>query len=777
MKNANRGWATSTDERQDGHILATQDGGHTWVDITPPETASVGRQDGKHLLAAFLDSQHAWVIYWTIDQEFGPVLEPALWITDDSGQSWQKSQAIDLGDWEGGYSQPRFLEFVDPDHGMLLLGHDPGAGHAPMSVYSTSDGGLSWELVRSAMEEPGKAIDVCCQTGLAFLNPDNALMTMDPGPLGFTYWNLSRDGGRNWTLEHTPPADEQVFATGLCQTTSPQGIADGPVFVLVDCLADVNNHSSPQAWLYQSADLGKTWRFRRLPEISSEAGAGQNSQRRDRIDFQDGQMGWLASTVTQPADAEGREKTTTILYQTTDGGESWLEAGNLPGETLFSFIDPEQGWAITKADDSSTLIITTDGAASWQTIQPEIGTNNPAGIPHSLATAKPVIDGLPAGERIRFRRVEKISSEGGWGVAVNDDLSEHILRSRDDGLTWNEVTPPEPAASSPDFPKVVTPFFLDQDRAWAIFTSEPGNRDSNQVWRTTDGGDSWEASAALEIEPVAGTTSPLELYFINPSEGWLLVSHGAAAGSQPVSLYQTQDGGKNWTRILDLLSPASGTLNTCCQSGMQFVDQTNGIITTASGADLDPHVNWTKDGGYSWSRQDLNLPGVDPSAKMCATSSPSTPSHTSVYLIAVCKDSSTADIKPAVFLLHTEDFGKTWSTTPIPEPAPTQAAGQPTGYDYQLELLDETFGWLYVHSYFAPQGSGESTATTTIYQTNDNGKTWQEISQLNWSGSFSFSSQTEGWALASNGSEQALVETQNGGRTWKIIETRLIHEP
>ncbi len=300
MINAYQGWASVFDERKDEHLLYTHDSGQTWLDVTPPEPASTARQDGKRLLAAFPDAQHAWVVYSTIDQDFGPVFNPQVWSTQDGGHSWELSEALDLGDWEGGYSQPRFLEFTDIHNGMLILGHDPGAGHAPLSVYHTSNGGLNWELERSAMDENGRAIDVCCQTGLAVASPQTALMTMDPGPMGFTYWNWSRDDGKNWELQHTPPADTTIFATGLCQTTSPQAVEDEKFLVVVNCLTDPTVTSGPEAWLYQTVDQGDSWQISKLPGVSMDISASSVIQRQDTIRFQNSNQGWLITRITTP---------------------------------------------------------------------------------------------------------------------------------------------------------------------------------------------------------------------------------------------------------------------------------------------------------------------------------------------------------------------------------------------------------------------------------------------------------------------------------------------
>ena len=247
--------------------------GQTWLDVTPPEPASTARQSGKRLLAVFPDVQHAWVVYSTIDQDFGPVFNPQVWRTQDRGKSWELSEALDLGDWEGGYSQPRFLRIYGYAQWHADLRPRSRRRACPAFCLSYIQWRLNRELERSAMDENGRVIDVCCQTGLAVSSSQTALMTMDPGPMGFTYWNWSRDNGKNWELQQTPPADNAVFATGLCQTTSPQAVEDEKFLVAVNCLPDPTLTSSPAGWLYQTVDQGNSWKISKLPGVSMEFSA------------------------------------------------------------------------------------------------------------------------------------------------------------------------------------------------------------------------------------------------------------------------------------------------------------------------------------------------------------------------------------------------------------------------------------------------------------------------------------------------------------------------
>jgi photosystem II stability/assembly factor-like uncharacterized protein len=57
-----------------------------------------------------------------------------------------------------------------------------------------------------------------------------------------------------------------------------------------------------------------------------------------------------------------------------------------------------------------------------------------------------------------------------------------------------------------------------------------------------------------------------------------------------------------------------------------------------------------------------------------------------------------------------------------------------------------------------------------MYETRDGGETWDLIKTVSWDGQFSFIDEQNGWAIARDQDEIALVRTEDGGRTWSQLD-------
>ncbi len=138
----------------------------------------------------------------------------------------------------------------------------------------------------------------------------------------------------------------------------------------------------------------------------------------------------------------------------------------------------------------------------------------------------------------KITAVHMFSTAGGWATT----LGGGVLRTTDGGGHWAVVIPPSaaPTAAPPAF-------FLDAQTAWIL------RPEADAVEHTADGGRTWQVA---DLGPNLGAPAAASLDFTDAKYGWLLVPGVAAAGSIPVTLYRTVDGGRTWASLTPT-SPAS----------------------------------------------------------------------------------------------------------------------------------------------------------------------------------------------------------------------------
>lgn len=113
--------------------------------------------------------------------------------------------------------------------------------------------------------------------------------------------------------------------------------------------------------------------------------------------------------------------------------------------------------------------------------------------------------------------------------------------------------------------------FVDAQHGWAM-------TDSSGVFRTTDGGDSWE------FFPSSIRTRYLDMSFVNSSTGWIC--------GFDMTLQKTTDGGRTWSRHM-----IANTADSIFQH-VDFINEREGWLFTSLG-----DVYGTTDGGKNWQLQ------------------------------------------------------------------------------------------------------------------------------------------------------------------------------
>ncbi len=351
---------------------------------------------------------------------------------------------------------------------------------------------------------------------------------------------------------------------------------------------------------------------------------------------------------------------------------------------------------------------------------------------------------LEEGQLIIITTIHMISADLGWAIGGVNGASDHVLRTRDGGTTWQDITPAEPAPLEGESEIAAAGAFMGPSNAWVVYyptvpTTEGGYR--LRLWATSDGGDSWQRSQPLELEFLGSAEYPPMLGFTDQDNGWLLARAGPS-GMHRYSVYllRTSDAGRHWTKAIDPFEDVG--LQSCHKTGLAFADLQTGWATFDNCPVPAPEIAVTHDGGITWEALALPAPESRPTlfeTDLCEAHSPHLLSPMEGAVGVSC---STGD--RLQFFYFTEDGGQTWARNLYP--------------GGQLELFNRQTGYALGRK---------------IYRTEDGGVTWDWVKTLQWDGQFSFVSEQLGWAVARSEGAIALVKTSNGGGIWDLLKPRI----
>jgi photosystem II stability/assembly factor-like uncharacterized protein len=327
------GWGIGWDDPSVDHILFTNDGGLSWEDRTPPESAIPAIGERKTASGFFLDENYAWVRY--LDST-------TIWRTVDGGNTWLAGPELELEIHFPTEIVPHSIQFVSEQIGWVMIYLESGMSHDWTVLFGTLDGGESWELLQDPGGEAG--LSACCKTGVQFHDATTGIVTYGIGPYPAPHFSMTFDGGRTWTLtlyDISQIESADIDATN-CEAHSPHMFDVNSIRVGMNC----TTYSEPieeRGYIYTSADAGETWTFDTFPG--------------GILHFINPQIGW----------ALGRE-----IYSTIDGGETWSWMADVNWDAEFDFISDSLGWAVAYAGDEIGLVKTENGGTTWALLEPVV---------------------------------------------------------------------------------------------------------------------------------------------------------------------------------------------------------------------------------------------------------------------------------------------------------------------------------------------------------------------------------------------------------------------
>lgn len=513
-----------------GNIITTNDSGFTWQPAR--SSAFVEFSD-----VFFVSPNRGWAVS---DRGRGGV-----YTTQDGGRSWtlQSNQVFSSS-----------VSFVDSLNGAC-------AGSSGI-IYRTTNGGQTWFEQRIA--SPNSVFDV------QFVTPRIGFAAARDGVFS------TSDSGKTWTKANVPVDDDIGFRD--VHFINPQiGWATGE-----------NNT------LITTNDSGRTWTQQRVPTPDT-------TDDLTTVRFVNTNVGWVSSGSTK-------------LYRTTDGGRSWTLSNDFPvpaGGFLsnYFFYDTQHGWAITTRIFRGTLPIsgdhviiwrTTDGGISWQ----QASTSRVSILTDLAITGKQSV--LAVGNYLMNHTInggtlwtiDKVERDTVWREAqyyhsvsaVNErtafaaGMNSRITRTDDGGATWKPISLSETSRGD----SLLGIHFVDSLQGWTVGIRHSFGRSpalSNRIYRTTNGGRSWVLQTPPRGLPDAPDVVLNNVFFINPTTGWVVGSEG--------SIYATRNGGTTWTRQ-----------NTTTKYNLFRVIFLNENVGYVCGGNLEAGIILkTTDGGTTWRRQ------------------------------------------------------------------------------------------------------------------------------------------------------------------------------
>ncbi len=354
---------------------------------------------------------------------------------------------------------------------------------------------------------------------------------------------------------------------------------------------------------------------------------------------------------------------------------------------------------------------------------------------------------------VTLTAIRMVNERVGWAIGTQDGgETHHILRTEDGGVTWKDVTPPKVGDQGQD-PGVA---FWDEEKAWVAYpVFEPG-RASPVVWRTQDGGRTWEVSW-IPMKPDEPRFVPTPLVVANENRLWLLVHMEGGMQHDYAALFASQDGGRSWFRVTDPWEEASADLMTLYTTDMTFTPDGYGWATKSNGVAPGGIVVVTEDGGASWQGMTFVPPGMeDPfMAPPCDTVSPHLWARGVGTLLLVCYFEG-----ESAYVIHRE--GDQEVQLPLPFLAK------------EIQFFRPQVGLA-----FGPHPYSEAAEKpwSVIYRTVDGGLSWEKVREVYWWGTFFFLDERRGWAIADNGQEVVLTVTQDGGATWEMLRPQIVAGP
>ncbi|MFP3938758.1 MAG: WD40/YVTN/BNR-like repeat-containing protein [Thermoanaerobaculia bacterium] len=586
-----------------GGVWKTEDGGTAWKNVSD---GWFGGSIGAVAVSAWDPN----VVYVGTGEKTvrGNVSHgDGVWKSTDAGRTWTH-----VGLAESRHVSRIRIHPKDPDRVYAAaLGHLYGPNEE-RGVFRSTDGGETWERVLFVDEHTGAVDLVMDPTNprvlyASFWQVQRTPWSLESGGPGSSLWK-STDGGDTWA--------ELTENDGLPEGTwGISGVAVSPtdpdtVYAIVE---------AEEGGVFRSRDGGETWRR-------------TNAERKLR------QRAWYYTRIyADPADAESVYVLNVRFWKSKDGGESFESISTPHGDNHDLWIAPEDPLRMIEANDGGANV-TFDGGETWST-----QANQPTAQMYRVSTDDDFPYRLLGGQQDNSTVRIRSRSAGGWAVGVRDweptaggesgyvvakpgepdvvyggSYGGFLVRvDHDTGETRAvNVWPDDPMGAGAgeqeyrfqwNFPLFFSPH--DPDVLYAA---------ANVLFRTTDGGQSWEAispdltravpeTLGSSGGPITQDNTSVEYYATifyaleSPHEPGVLW-----AGSDDGLVHLSRDGGESWTEVTpdwpEWMQVNAMDAHPFEPGGLYVAG------TRYKSDDFTPYLYKTTDWGETWTRIDSGIP-------------------------------------------------------------------------------------------------------------------------------------------------------------------------
>jgi WD40 repeat protein len=474
----------------------------------------------------------------------------------------------------------------------------------------------------------------------------------------------------------------------------------------------------------------------------------------------------LSNTAIVRIEALGPGEKTSVIISGINRQTTFLkDSGN---EMLEQKVVIDAGNEVLEQDENNNTFLIREQIPPCNT-SPDLTSTPEPEVVQELEPEQKLIELYPAGQPVIIDSLYMLDATHGWAIAGEADQAQHVLRTSDGGKTWMDVTPPETVTINDPSGRVLhgaaEGFFLNAETAWIIFRTFRWD-DTGTLWRTQDGGRSWEPSWRLPSLTFDTISSYPELEFADTLHGWLDIGYFLGAGSGRDELMETVDGGRTWELVIFDGSDQWENWVRGILGGMDFIDPLHGWATSGHPYNDAKTIHWTSDGGHTWRTQEL--PGLDyDPCGYYAVNSLTLFTSASGMLRAYCADNFTYD--PSYdFLYVTNEAGKNWQIYTVP--------GETLGGS--MEVVNSKVIYLLKEKQNPSEGR-----RADLYRSRDGGHNWTNVSTLGWYGDLEFVDERVGWAVVRNEPDEygiarflMLMHTTDGGQTWEQLTPQTVGE-